>query len=126
MANLSNPKSTGETIRGAARGVGQIVAEKVGRAADWLKDQIDLHEPMGFAKLDEIKPGMLVLSSCGCLMGTVDHMDGNSIELTRKDSPDGQHQFLPTLWVARVDDRVYLNKNADEIRQEWASAACVS
>ena len=39
-------------------------------------------------------------------MGKVDHLDGDAIKLTRNDSPDGQHHFVPTSWVDHVDNHV--------------------
>jgi len=119
-------KSTGKSIKDMARDVGHTVAEKVGQAADWMKKETEMkpacsmgHKPMGFADIADIKPGMDVISSCGCLIGTVDHLEGGDIKLRRKDSPDGLHHFIPTMWIARVDSRVYLNKDAAEVRHNW-------
>jgi hypothetical protein len=83
---------------------------------------------MSAANINDIKPHLDVISSCGCKVGTVDHLEDGAIKLTRKDSPDGQHHFLPTGRVARVDDHVHLNKNADDTKQGWKSdaAACTS
>lgn len=69
----------------------------------------------------EIQPHMDVISSCGCKMGTVDHLEGGSVKLTRKDSPDGQHHFVPLSWVDHVDEHLHLNKNADEVRRAMQS-----
>lgn len=78
--------------------------------------------------VSDVKPHMTVVASCGCTMGKVDHIEGNTIKLTKNDSPDGQHHFVPTSWVARVDDHVHLNKNSDETKREWKSdaASCAS
>ena len=103
------------------------VAEKAGQAADWVKEKAGIgHKPMSAADMTAIQPQMEVISSCGCRVGTVDHLEGGAIKLTRKDSPDGQHHFIPTGWVARVDDHVHLNKDADETKTGWKSdaAAC--
>jgi hypothetical protein len=77
-------------------------------------------------QITEIRPHMDVLSSCGCNMGKVDHLEGNAIKLTKNDSTDGQHHFIPTNWVARVDNHVHLKKDAEETRQEWQrdAASC--
>lgn len=74
-------------------------------------------------RVADIEPHMDVIASCGCNMGKVDHMEDNAIKLTRNDSPDGQHHFIPKSWVARVDEHVHLNKNAEETQQEWKSEA---
>jgi hypothetical protein len=49
-------------------------------------------------------------------VGTVDHLDGESyIKLTKEDSPDKQHRWIPTSWVAKTDDKaIYLNKTEAE------------
>jgi hypothetical protein len=49
-------------------------------------------------------------------VGTVDHMDGEKyIKLTKSDSADGQHHWIPVDWVESVDEQgVYLNKTQDE------------
>ena len=74
-----------------------------------------------------IKKKMNVIASCGKKIGVVDHIEGNAIKLTKTDSPDGQHHFIPVGWVERVDSHVHLNKNSMETEQNWKSdaAACV-
>jgi hypothetical protein len=73
--------------------------------------------------VNAIKPHMDVIGSCGCKVGSVDHMEGGAIKLTQKDSLDGKHHFIPTGWVDRVDDHVHLNKNADDTKREWKDSA---
>ncbi|MFN3509007.1 MAG: DUF2171 domain-containing protein [Allorhizobium sp.] len=71
---------------------------------------------------DEIREHMEVLAQDGAHVGTVDHMDGESrIKLTKNDSPDGQHHYIPLDWVDHVDQHVHLAKNADEVRKDWSS-----
>ena len=65
---------------------------------------------------------MAVYSSCGCKVGVVDHLEGSSVKLTKNDSPDGQHHYVPVDWVARVDEHVHLSKNADETKAGWTGA----
>jgi hypothetical protein len=52
----------------------------------------------------------------------------NAIKLTKNDSPDGQHHFIPKEWVESVDNHVHLRKNAEETLQEWKTdaASCAS
>jgi hypothetical protein len=77
-------------------------------------------------QVSEIRPHMDVISSCGCNMGKVDHLEGDAIKLTKNDSTDGKHHFIPKNWVDRVDNHVHLRKNAEETRQEWQvdAASC--
>jgi hypothetical protein len=114
-----------DTVADAAKTVGQKVCDGAKQAAEFVKEKSGIGGPevAGGADPGAIKPHMEVISSCGCRMGTVDHLEGGALKLTRKDSPDGQHHFLPVNWVARVDSHVHLNKNADETRQGWKADA---
>jgi hypothetical protein len=69
----------------------------------------------------DIKPYMRVVSSCGCTVGTVDHVEGGAIKLTKADSTDGQHHFVPIGWADHVDNHVHLTKDADETKLNWKS-----
>lgn len=68
-----------------------------------------------------IKDHMEVVCSKGMHVGTVDHLDGDEIKLTAKDSEDGKHHFIPSSWVASVDSTVHLSKTCDEVKQDWRS-----
>ncbi|GMB82380.1 MAG: DUF2171 domain-containing protein [Shinella zoogloeoides] len=70
----------------------------------------------------QIREHMEVKAADGRHVGTVDHMEGDSrIKLTKSDSSDGQHHLIPLDWVDHVDAHVHLNKDADEVRQQWSS-----
>src|SRR4051812_41662746 len=90
----SRPHSGGplmaDNIKDTLKNAGEKFAEKAGQAKDWVEDKTGLG--CGTAK-GEIKPHMSVISSCGCTVGKVDHLEGSAIKLTRADSPDGQHHF---------------------------------
>ena len=70
-----------------------------------------------------IKEHMKVVASCGKTVGVVDRVEGNAIKLTRKDSPDGQHHFIPIGWVERVDSHVHLTQNSQETEENWKADA---
>lgn len=56
-----------------------------------------------------ISEHMEVTGSDGEHVGTVDHVDGDRIKLTKTDSSDHQHHFIAFDLVDRVEDnRVYL------------------
>ncbi len=64
---------------------------------------------------DQIREHMEVIGSDGAHVGTVDHLDGEDrIKLTKNDSADGEHHFIPTAWVDHVDEHVHLNRPADQ------------
>jgi hypothetical protein len=68
---------------------------------------------------EQVKEHMDVIASCGKKIGVVDRVEGKSIKLTKKDSPDGQHHRIPTSWLDHVDSHVHLNKNSEEATREW-------
>jgi hypothetical protein len=45
---------------------------------------------------------MEVLGSDGVHVGTVDHLDGDRIKLTKANSEDGQHHYIPTALVEDI------------------------
>ena len=67
---------------------------------------------------DDIKQHMDVIGADGVHVGTVDHIDGDRIKLTKKDSGEGSHQghhhFISRGLVADIEgDQVRLSANAD-------------
>jgi hypothetical protein len=56
---------------------------------------------------------MEVLGADGVHVGTVDHLDGDRIKLTRAGSDDGEHHYVSTLLVQDIrGNTVTLTKNA--------------
>jgi hypothetical protein len=53
---------------------------------------------------DSIVPHAEIVGSCGNHVGTVDHLEGDFIKLTRSDSSDGQHKYLPVSAIADEKD----------------------
>jgi hypothetical protein len=134
----------GHKIAETATRVGHKVGEKVEEAADWAKEKAhqagnrleevaekaehkaketfgDMGTGSAAGTVAAIREHMDVIGSCGNKLGKVDHVEGGSIKLTRHDSPDGVHHFIPTSWVTRVDDKVHLNKTCSEAAREWKS-----
>lgn len=71
-----------------------------------------------------IKEHMDVIASDGETIGRVDHVEGaDKIKLTKSDSPDGKHHFVPFSWIAKVDQHVHLSKSANDIQKAWESEA---
>jgi len=65
-----------------------------------------------------IREHMEVIGADGVHVGTVDHIDGDRIKLTRKDSGEGAHKghhhYISTGLIAEVEgDKVRLSANAD-------------
>ena len=70
------------------------------------------------AGFDDIKDHMEVIGADGVHVGTVDHLDGDRIKLTKKDSGEGSHEghhhFISRGLVADIEgDQVRLSANAD-------------
>jgi len=63
-----------------------------------------------FEKL-RIREHMEVADCNGRHLGTVDEVKDDQIKLTRSDSSDGRHHFIPVDDVEKIDDnRVYLKQ----------------
>jgi len=70
----------------------------------------------------KIKEHMPVVCSNGERFGTVDHLDGgDTIKLTK--DAGGQHHWIPTSWVTRVDDKVHVDRPGDQAMREWMTNA---
>jgi len=115
-------------IAETASQVGHKVNEKLAEAADWVKDKAhmtaaSLNESTGaVGSVADIREHQDVFASCGTKVGKVDHVEGDSIKLTKNDSPDGQHHLIPLSWVAKVHDHIHLNKDHREVQREWKPA----
>jgi hypothetical protein len=72
---------------------------------------------------DKIKEHMDVIASDGAKIGTVDHLQGAEIKLTKSADPSGQHHLIPVDWVAKVDSHVHLSKAANDVKKQWKTAA---
>jgi hypothetical protein len=136
-------EAAGHKITEAATKVGHRVGEKVEEVTDWAKQKShQVGNRIGEAaqkaehkaketfgddcgktlSIADIREHMDVFGSCGNRLGKVDHVDGNTIKLTKNDSPDGQHHLIPIGWVKRVDEHVHLNKSCGEAAMEWETA----
>ena len=69
--------------------------------------------------VQNVREQMDVICSCGQKLGVVDHVEGDSIKLTKKDSPDDRHHFIPLDWVDHVDRHVHISKNSQEAMEQW-------
>ena len=68
--------------------------------------------------LSQIKEHMDVIGADGVHVGTVDHVEGDRIKLTKKDSGEGSHKghhhYISQGLIAGVEgDKVRLSANAD-------------
>src|SRR3954454_21487680 len=97
-------EDAGHKIADAAKKVGHKIAEGAEKATDWAKEKLNPEHKAGGGmcgpakSTSEIRPHMAVYSSCGCKVGVVDHLEVGSIKLTKNDSPDGQHHYVPVDW----------------------------
>jgi hypothetical protein len=64
-----------------------------------------------------IKEHMPVVCSNNMQFGTVDRVEGDSIKLTKDDQ--GQHHWIPTEWVTRVDSQVHVDRPGQQAMREW-------
>ena len=65
-------------------------------------------------------PQMEVIGSDGQHIGTVDKVAGDRIILTKNDeNAGGHHHSIPCSWIESVDERVTVNKSAQEAMNAW-------
>ncbi len=99
----------------------QAVATGVNHAAEAVKEKVGLATPdKGVGAIAE---RMDVIASCGSKVGVVDHVEGSALKLTRKDSADGQHHYVPLKCVAKVDAHVHLKMNSKEFAEQSKTSA---
>ncbi len=140
MAESIKTKATeaGQKIAETAKAVGHKIAEGAEKATDWVKEKAQSVTGKGACDTSKmasasaptatnIREHMEVIASCGKHVGVVDHVEGSCVKLTKSDpTAAGMHHFIPLDWVATVDQHVHLNKNSEEVFQNWKteSAAC--
>ncbi len=67
------------------------------------------------ARLDQGGEHLQVMDRNGEHVGTLDHLDGDRIKLTKSDSSDGQHHYVPLSQVESMDNvAVHLNVTREE------------
>ena len=70
--------------------------------------------------LNRVTQHMDVVGSDGSHVGTVDKVRGDRIILTKSDpEAGGIHHSIPCSWVEHVEDKVRLNRSADEAKEAW-------
>jgi len=70
--------------------------------------------------LGKVQEHQEVVGSDGQHVGTVDHVRGDHIRLTKGDQDaQGHHHAIPSSWIQSVDDKVTLSKTADQAKQHW-------
>jgi hypothetical protein len=117
--------NAGEAVKDKAGDAAQAVAVGVNKAAEYVKEKTGIgHTPD--KGVGAIKERMDVIASCGSKVGVVDHVEGSALKLTRKDSADGQHHYVPVSCVAKVDEHVHLTVNSKEFAEKCrvTASAC--
>ena len=75
------------------------------------------------ADTSQIREHMEVVGSDGQHVGTVDHVEGGRLKLTRKDpAAGGEHHYISADLVASVEAQVRLSQPADQVRAGWQAA----
>lgn len=69
---------------------------------------------------NDIQEDMVVVGSDGEHVGTVDKVDGDHIKLTKRDSTNGKHHYVPCDMVASIDgDTITLASTAEEVKSDF-------
>ena len=81
----------------------------------WREKRQGQRQSMG-----KVNEQMEVLGSDGQHLGTVDKVRGNRIILTKSDeNAGGIHHSIPCSWIESVDEKVTLNRTAQQAMDEW-------
>ena len=84
-------------------------AESAGEVDDRIRADL-------LRRLEQDAHDMPVKDAAGDQVGTVDHVDGDRLKLTKSGSIDGQHHYVPLTAVSSMDDvAVYLNIDKSEV-----------
>ena len=67
----------------------------------------------------QIREHMPVICSEGGQFATVDRVEGNAIKLTKDNT--GEHHYIPTDWVERVDAHVHIDRPGKQAMREWST-----
>ena len=131
MSNIKEKVAdAGHKVADVAKDVGHKIAQGAEKAVDFVKDKTGMGGPAEGTNVgvSGIKERMNVIASCGKKVGVVDRVEGQAMKLTKNDSPDGQHHFIPFGWVDHVDSHVHLKKNHVEVQAGWKpdTASCCS
>jgi hypothetical protein len=127
MSNIKDKLAdAGHAAVDAAKNAGYMAVGAAAAVADFVKDKAGLGKPAEAVNPAAVKEHMDVIASCGTKVGVVDHLEGQTVKLTQRDSPDGLHHFIPLSWVKSVNDKIHLTKNSVEAKAEWkpTAAAC--
>ncbi len=71
----------------------------------------------------QISEHMPVLGTDDQQVGLVDHLDGDAIKLTKNDSGDGQHHWIPLSWVSQIDEHVHIDRSAADAMSGWMDSS---
>ncbi|QJU58959.1 DUF2171 domain-containing protein [Sphingomonas sp. AP4-R1] len=70
--------------------------------------------------LAQVQEHQEVVGSDGQHVGTVDHVRGDRIKLTKSDQDArGHHHSIPSSWLVSVDDKITISKTADQAKAHW-------
>lgn len=72
------------------------------------------------SSMRKVTEHMEVVGSDGQPVGTVDKVSGDRIILTKSGAmAGGHHHSIPCSWIQSVDERVTINKTAEQARDQW-------
>jgi hypothetical protein len=72
------------------------------------------------SSMRQVREHMEVCGSDGEHLGTVDKVAGDRIILTKSDpAAGGHHHSIPCSWIQSVDEKVTINKTAEQAKDQW-------
>jgi hypothetical protein len=103
-----------ETVGPAHRHIGGSFADHDATRAPPPRCTLKRTKENSMVDISQIHEHAPVIGADGVHLGTVDHIDGDRLKLTKTDSSDGQHHYIAVGLIADIEDgTVRLSANAD-------------
>lgn len=74
----------------------------------------------------QIKERMEVVDFSGQHVGTIDHIDGDALKLTRRDTTDGRHHFIDVDCIDRIENERVVLKQDVPLPEDFRSDASLT
>jgi hypothetical protein len=68
-----------------------------------------------------IPPHMPVVCSQELELGEVDDLSSSELKLAK--DANGLHHYIPISWIARVDDKVHIDRPGRDVMRAWRTEA---
>lgn len=112
----TNISHIGTKETGAVRSAGNRISKGAEIAVNFVLASAGIKVEADDAPWEEhVMARMTVVAACGRTVGFVDEVAGGCIKLTVAQGEHRQPKLIPWDWIERVDSRVFLNRDYEEV-----------